>query len=448
MAAERILLIDDDDLVLKYVGKVLALDEYETVEARTCAEALAVYHTRPPDLAICDYELPDGTALDLLPQLHSIDPLTRVIVLTGHGTVDLAVRAMKEGAEHFLTKPPDFPTLRLLVQRVLERRRLERRFTAIETRTSTFAPFIGTSAAITALSQLAARVAASESTILIRGETGCGKGVLARWLHENSPRRDEALVDVNCAGLSRDLLESEMFGHERGAFTGAVARKRGLLEVSHRGTLFLDEIGDMDLSVQGKLLKVIEERSFRRLGDVTDRAADVRLIAATHRNLRELVSQQRFREDLFFRINTVPLDVPALRDRPEDIPALAEHILVRLGAEMGRPRLQLSPAATEALKSYRWPGNIRELKNVLERATLLSVGDRLHPKDFRFEDPAPGTPDVPGESMRLEEVERRHIERVLKLVGGRVPAAAETLGIPRSTLYQRIKTLGIHPSEA
>jgi DNA-binding NtrC family response regulator len=280
--------------------------------------------------------------------------------------------------------------------------------------------------------------------VLISGETGSGKGVLTRWLHAHGPRSEEPLVELNCAGLNRELLESELFGHERGAFTGATTARTGLFEAAHRGTLFLDEIGDMDPTVQPKLLKAIEEGTFRRVGDVRNRFVDVRLIAATHRDLYGLVADGRFREDLLFRINAVPLTVPPLRERPEDIPLIARWIIAERSACRGK---SLSADAVARLQAYRWPGNVRELRNVLERAAVLAPTDVLAAEDLLF-DPAPARSPPEGEdaSDTLERVERRHIERVLRAADGRVSVAAERLGVPRSTLYEKLKQHGIATS--
>jgi len=290
-------------------------------------------------------------------------------------------------------------------------------------------------------------VAASDSPVLILGETGVGKSVLARWLHARSQRVDAAFVDLNCASLSRELLETELFGHEKGAFTGATGAKQGLLEVAHGGTLFLDEIGDVDPAVQPKLLTVLEEGRFRRLGDVRDREVDVRLVAATHQDLAAAVREKRFRGDLFFRISALPLAVPPLRERAEDIPVLARALLARIAADLGRGELSLSEEAHDALRAYSWPGNTRELRNVLERAAILGRGQVLEARDVRFPAPfeAPGTDDS---RLTLEEVERRHIARVLDEEGGHVERAARRLGVPRSSLYERIRRLGIPARKA
>jgi len=269
-----------------------------------------------------------------------------------------------------------------------------------------------------------------------------GKGVLATWLHKHGPRAEEAFVDLNCAGLSREFLETELFGHEKGAFTGALASKTGLLEVADRGTVFLDEIGDMGSEVQPKLLKVLEEKRFRRLGDVRDRRVDIRLVAATHQDLTQLIHEKKFRSDLYYRISTVPLVVPPLRERVEDIPVLAERLLQRLAAVLGRGEIVLSPDAMRTLQDYPWPGNIRELRNVLERAILLCEKDALAPGDLAF-DHGSGALCVDDSNLTLQELERRHIERVLQEEHGQFSRAAVRLGIPKSTLYQKVKKYGI-----
>ncbi len=438
--AHRILTVDDEPAIRFGVRDFLEAKGFEVAETDSCQAAEAACRGSRFDAAVIDYLLPDGNALELLPRLKGVDPALPVVILTGHGTIDLAVRAMREGAEYVLTKPVEMPTLLLILERVLEQQRTHKRQLAGRSRQARSEPdpFLGTSASVRRLAEEAKKVRDSDLPILIAGETGSGKGVLAAWLHGAGTRREEAFVDLNCAGLSREFLETELFGHEKGAFTGAVQSKLGLLEVAHKGTVFLDEIGDMDQTVQPKLLKVLEEKRFRRLGDVRDRQVDVRLIAATHHDLQTLVREKKFRSDLYFRISTIPLRVPPLRERAEDIPLLAEHFLDRISTDLGRGRVTLSAAALTALAAHSWPGNLRELRNALERAALLAGGPVLEPRDLRFEggieESAAGT---------LEEVERRHIERVLREEGGQVERAAKRLGIPRSTLYQRIKQFGL-----
>ena len=304
-------------------------------------------------------------------------------------------------------------------------------------------PFLGKSAAIKNLAELATKVASVDSPVLIQGETGSGKGVLARWIHRRGPRSSEPFVDLNCGGLSRDLLETELFGHEKGAFTGAVDRKTGLLEVAHKGTVFLDEIGDVDVQVQPKLLKVLEEKQFRRLGDTSDRRVDIRLLAATHQDILCMIQTGGFRRDLYFRISTLPLVVPALRERPDDIPILAEYLLNQLCSDMAIGNVALSPGAANALQAYSWPGNIRELRNVLERAVLLRESDWLGEKDLHFDIRVEIPQPLSNRTRTLDELQREYISEVLRLEGGRVGAAAAKLGIPRSSLYQKIKDYGL-----
>ncbi|MBA2524947.1 MAG: sigma-54-dependent Fis family transcriptional regulator, partial [Pyrinomonadaceae bacterium] len=307
-------------------------------------------------------------------------------------------------------------------------------------------PFIGVSSAIRALAEQARKVLATESPVLILGETGTGKGVLARWLHDNSPRAEEAFVDLNCAGLSRELLETELFGHEKGAFTSATASKQGLFEVAHRGTIFLDEIGDVDLQIQPKLLKVLEDKRFRRVGDVRDRQVDVRLIAATHQDIGQLVRDKTFRDDLYFRVSTIPLAFPSLRERIEDIPIMAHYLLDKLATDLGRGEIQLEPDSIKALQAYSWPGNVRELRNVIERAVLLSERKNIRLQDLHFDGHTSRRASYLDSTLTLNELEKQHIERVLHEEQGRVEKAASRLGIPRSSLYQKIKKYHLNSS--
>ncbi|XXF75164.1 sigma-54 dependent transcriptional regulator [Myxococcaceae bacterium GXIMD 01537] len=443
----RILLVDDEPGLRFGMRAFLTASGFDVDEASSLAEAQEQFRAVRPDAAVIDYKMQDGTALELMPRLRELDGSVPLIVLTGHGSIELAVRAVKEGAEQFLTKPVELAVLKVLLERLVERR-LERKRQLAERASAEHErpdPFIGPSAALRALRQQAERVADSDSPVLLQGETGSGKSVLARWLHEHGPRGAAPFVDLNCAALSRELLDSELFGHEKGAFTGAVAVKQGLLEVADRGTLFLDEIGDMDVQVQPKLLKVLEEKRFRRVGDVKDRSVDVRLMAATHQDLSAAARDKRFRSDLYFRVSALILAVPPLRERPEDILPLARHFLAELGSRRGRGTVELRPDAEAALTRYPWPGNIRELRNVLERAMLLSGGGALSRGDLRFESSGENAADDTSH-LTLEEVERRHIERALKLEGGHVERAAQRLDIPRSSLYERLKRLGISRS--
>jgi DNA-binding NtrC family response regulator len=449
MARNKVLVVDDEPGVRFGIRDFLEQQGYEIEEAQSCEDAQNLFRTSRPDIVIADYMMPDGTALDLLPRLKEIDPDTPLLVLTAHGSIDLAVRAIKEGAEQFLTKPLELPALQVILQRLLQKQRNHHKQLASKTRQVRQAidPFIGTSSAIRALADQARKILSSESPILILGETGSGKGVLARWLHENSPRADEAFVDLNCAGLSRELLETELFGHEKGAFTSATASKQGLFEVAHRGTIFLDEVGDVDLQIQPKLLKVLEEKRFRRVGDVRDRQVDVRLIAATHQDLGQAVREKKFRDDLYFRISTIPLSFPPLRERIEDIPTVAQYLLNKVSADLGRGELTLDDDSIRALQSYSWPGNIRELRNVIERAVLLSDQHSISIKDLHFDGHSSIGAPLLDTRLTLLELEKQHIERVLQEEHGKVEKAAKRLGIPRSSLYQKIKKHQIGPSK-
>ena len=449
MSRNKVLVVDDESGVRFGIRDFLEQHGYEIEEADSCQDAQHLFRTSRPDIVIADYMLPDGTALDLLPRLREIDANTPLLVLTAHGSIDLAVRAIKEGAEQFLTKPLELPTLLVILQRLLQKQRNYHKQLASKSRQVRQAidPFIGKSPAIRSLADQARKILSTESPVLILGETGTGKGVLARWLHENSPRADEAFVDLNCAGLSRELLETELFGHEKGAFTSATASKQGLFEVAHRGTIFLDEVGDVDLQIQPKLLKVLEEKRFRRLGDVRDRQVDVRLIAATHQDIGQLVREKRFRDDLYFRISTIPLSFPSLRERIEDIPTLAQYLLDKVAADLGRGELHLDQSCIEALQAYTWPGNIRELRNVIERAVLLSDQKHITLNDLHFDGHTQVGAPFLDSRLTLLELEKQHIERVLQEERGRVEIAAKRLGIPRSSLYQKIKKYQIPVSK-
>ena len=456
MPSHRILVVDDEDILRRGILAYLRGQGFDVAEANSCATARELFQSFKPDVAVVDYLLGDGNALDLLPKLREIDADTPILILTSHGSIDLAVRAMKEGADQFLTKPLEFSVLHVLIKRALEKERTRRKLAASRSRDArdSIEPFLGTSRAIQTLADDARRVVAAESPILIQGETGTGKSVLARWLHNRGHRAEEAFVEFNCAGLSRELVETEFFGHERGAFTGAVAAKMGLLEVAHRGTVFLDELGDMDVQIQPKLLKVLEEKRFRRVGELRDRQVDVRLIAATHQDLEQLVKAKSFRADLYFRVSTIPLVIPPLRDRLEDLIPLARHLVREISVDLGAGDVGLDADAERALAAYAWPGNIRELRNVLERAILLRDGSTLTPRNLRFTNAVDehGVPTNHSESgdttSTLAENERRHIERVLRANGGSVVSAAKVLGLSRSSLYERLKKHAIDPSSS
>jgi len=452
----EVLLVDDEPQIRLAIRRYLESRGYSVLEAGSCKDAVETCNASRPDAIVLDYNLPDGDALSLLPSLQEIQSDAPIIILTAHATVDLAVRAMKQGAEHFLTKPVELAALHLILERSLENQRNRLKVAVSESRVARefLDAFLGQGSAIRQLAALAESALRTEGPVLIQGETGAGKGTLATWLHNNSPRAKEAFVDLNCAGLSRELLESELFGHEKGAFTGAVNSKLGLLEAAHRGTVFLDEIGDADPMVQAKLLKVLEEKRFRRLGDVRDRHVDVRLIAATHHDLHALIKENKFRRDLYFRISTVVLKIPPLRERPEDVPLVATMLLEKIAMNLKHAAIELAPEAVAALQRYSWPGNIRELRNVLERAALLSEDGIIRPAHLQFEFPAEthslaGGPGKIGDtSLTLSDLERIYIQKVIQEENGQIERAAMRLGVPRSSLYKRIKAMGILVSKA
>ncbi len=441
--SRRILLVEDDEELRYAYATHLSANGFQVEEAGDLIAAQKSFAATRPDVAVLDFRLPDGTALDLLPKFKELEPAVPIIVLTGFGSMELGVSLIKNGAEQCLAKPVEASALLMIVHRLLENSRNQQKQLANNTRRRRVVldPFLGESPAIRRLAEAAAKVAHSPSPVLIQGETGCGKGVLATWLHENGPRSEEPFVDLNCAGLTREFLESELFGHEKGAFTGAINAKPGLLEVGHRGTIFLDEIGDIDPNVQPKLLKVVEEKRFRRMGDVRDRFIDIRLIAATHQDLRHLIETKVFRSDLYFRISTVPLAIPPLRERQEDIPAIAHSLLHRICSDMARPRAQISSKAVERLRSYYWPGNIRELRNVLERALLFTDRTSLEPGDLAFEPGPEHRSNSYSSDWTLEELERFHISAAFSGENQNVEKTARRLGIAKSTLYQKLKTL-------
>jgi DNA-binding NtrC family response regulator len=413
---------------------------YEVATAGTCVLAEQVWRAIRPDVAILDYSLPDGNALTLIPRLKAIDASVPIIILAGYGSIDLAVEAVKLGAEHFLPKPAELSTLDVLVQRSLENRRDHRQQTAKKMMSDRSAsnPFLGKSDSIRRLAELANRVALSDSPVLIQGETGTGKGTVASWLHENGPRESEPFVDVNRGGFSRDL-HMELFGDDQDDPGATLQSKAGLLEIAHKGTLFLDAIETVDFQVQSKLLKVVEEKQFRRVGEICDLRVDVRLIAGTQQAITPSVLRKQFHGDLYHRVSWIPLSIPPLRERVEDIPILSAHILGELTPESGTRDLELGRAVLRALQGYSWPGNLRELRNVLERVVLVTGKDASEDQDSRLDLQIEQYLSGIGHFRTLEEMERNYIQQVLRKEHGRVQSAAKKLGIPRSSLYHKLK---------
>ncbi|HEX7420801.1 MAG TPA: sigma-54 dependent transcriptional regulator, partial [Thermoanaerobaculia bacterium] len=428
----RILIVDDDAQIVSGLEALLA-DEWEVRTATTGKEALVTFADFSPDIVLLDVQLPDYSGMDLLRQFKMYSETAAVIMMSGVGNLERVIESMKLGAETFLQKPFDYDTLTLTLQQVSRIVATQRELTALRrTDAKDVDRLPGVSPSITQLNDILGQIARAPSPVLIEGESGTGKGVMARLLHNRSARTRAPFVDLNCAGLSKELLESELFGHERGAFTNAMNTKQGLFEIAADGTLFLDEIGEMELTVQARLLKAIEEKKFRRVGGTRDIRADFRLIAATNRDLSAEVAAMRFRGDLYYRLNVVKLRMPALRERMEDLPILVQEILRPLAKEMGRPIPKVSPRALKKLETYPWPGNIRELRNVLERALLTLRTDEIRSEDLQIERDggpavAPRTGSLPVEEwdiQPLDQVVGAYVAAAVKAAGGNIRKAA------------------------
>ena len=446
--ADAVLLIDDDAAVLKAIGDYFEKTGYEVFREATGQGGIEVYARQRPEVVLLDLHLPDGDGLQFLEELRRHD--AAVILLTGYGDVATAVSAMQLGAENFLAKPVDMTHLGAAVARVLDKVRLKRHNELLRARQAHARvpdDVLGVSPPMRELARQVELLAESErTTVLLTGESGTGKGWVARLIHDLSPRRAEAFVDVNCAGLSATFLDSELFGHEKGAFTDAKERKQGLFEAADRGTVFLDEIGDLTLELQPKLLKALETKTFRRLGGTRELQVEVRLIAATNHAIEEAVREGRFRGDLYYRLNVMALRLPSLRERErEDRLALLKHFFAELRAGLPAAPAEITSEALERLLAYGWPGNIREMRNVLERALIMARGaKKVAPEHL----PADLGRRVPGDGGRgmpasLEEVGRRHIERTLRRHGGNRTRAAAELGISRATLINKIKAFAL-----
>jgi DNA-binding NtrC family response regulator len=437
----RILIIDDDPDVLAGLGALLTEIGWEVSMSGTAMGGLRLWDETSPDVVLVDVMLPDRSGIEVLEQIKSISESTPVILMSGVGTIDVAVQAMRLGAESFLPKPCDVDNLELVLEQAARSVAMRREIDALRRTRQGEQHFLGVSAEMKAIANTIARVANAPSPVLIEGESGTGKGVVARVLHASSNRARAPYVELNCAGLSRELLESELFGHERGAFTGAVTAKEGLLEVAAGGTVFLDEIGELEPAIQARLLKVVEEKRFRRVGGVRDLNVNIRLVAATNRVLDEEVAAGRFRRDLLYRLNVVRITIPPLRERRDDILPLAELLLQRLSTELGTSGLSLSRRAAQLLRDYSWPGNVRELRNVIERAILLAGGKELQVEDLLLHVAPAAAERATREEpiIPLERMIEAYIRRVVESTGGNIRKAARLLGVAPSTIYARLK---------
>jgi two-component system, NtrC family, response regulator AtoC len=449
MPNATILVVDDEELIRWSLSERLKAEGYHVLEAETGAGALEKLPDGV-DLVLLDYRLPDTDGVSVLRKIKEADPDILVILLTAYATVDTAVEAMKLGAYHFANKPFNLEEVVSTVERALETTRLRREVR--QYRTNAARPYnlhsiVGSSPAITSLRHLVARIATSPtSTVLLTGESGTGKDLVAKVIHYCSDRAARPFMNITCSALPEQLLESELFGHERGAFTDARLQKRGLLETADGGTVFLDEIAEMVPALQAKLLRFLEEKAFKRVGGAADIRVDVRVVAATNRNLEEEVAKGRFRSDLFYRLNVLPISLPPLRGHPEDIPLLVEYFIDVFNADFRKRVLGASPSAYAVLQRYGWPGNVRELRNVVERAMLLSDGDRLEARDFSALTAAAssgGEIELPPNGVDLEQLERNLVIQALRRAGGNQTRAAALLGLNRDQIRYRIDKFGL-----
>jgi DNA-binding NtrC family response regulator len=452
-SAGSVLIIDDEAAIRESLETLLQMEGFTVESATTGDEGIARLGQQNFDLVLLDLALPDRSGMDLLPELRAQTPGLSVIMITAYGTVENAVRAMQSGASNFIQKPWDNEKLLADVRAAVARHRAEEENIQLKRalkRRYNFENIVGKSEPMLKIFDLVAQVAPTRSTVMLQGESGTGKELIAKALHLNSPRKDRAFVPVNTGSMPADLLESTLFGHVKGAFTSAIASKKGLFEIADKGTLFLDEIGNMGMDTQSKILRVLQDRKFMHLGGVHEMQVDVRIIAATNVDLKQAVKDGKFREDLFYRLNVITIDLPPLRQRKEDIPLLANFFLTKFAEENGRPAMRITPEALRPLLMYSWPGNVRELENVIERAVVLSTGPEIGPE--LLPDQVSGrSAAFPSIETRadaslfdiIEDCERQVIAQMLEKCNWNQTEAAENFRIPLSTLNQKIKRLNI-----
>jgi DNA-binding NtrC family response regulator len=462
MSSLPVLIVEDKDSLRAMLRHALEAHGHAVLEARDEPEAVRELRQTRPVVVLTDLKLPVGDGFGILRAAKELDPDLPVVVMTAYGSIQDAVLAMREGAMDFLAKPVEPDHLLLMVERAIAQRRMLAEYIVLkeELAERRGAPrIIGEDGKLRQVSQQLHRAAATDATVLLEGESGTGKELFARALHALSPRSDGPFVAINCAAIPETLLESELFGHEKGAFTGASQRKPGRFELAHRGTLFLDEIGDLPLALQAKILRALEQKQFERVGGTQSLVVDVRVVAATNRNLKQRVAERQFREDLYFRLSVFPIQIPPLRERGDDVLILARHFVEKFCKDLNKKALLLAPAAIEDIKTYAWPGNVRELQNCIERAVILTEGDAIQPRhlNLSFRNPtAPAhVPADPWDQIDLSgtladavrkvsaEVERRKIEMALKEAGGNKVQAAHALQVGFKVLIQKIKLYGI-----
>jgi two-component system nitrogen regulation response regulator NtrX len=445
----RVLIVDDEDAVRSSLKMIFEYEGYEVLLAANGPVGLKLAEQESPDLVFLDIKMPQMDGLEVLKQLKEKDGSVPVVILSGHGTVKAAVDAVKLGAYDFIEKPPDSERILIAARNALGQRRLAEENRRLKLVFDDRYRMVGRSAALEKVWEAVRRAAPTSATVLITGESGVGKELVARAIHRNSNRRDEAFVQVNCAAIPEELIESELFGHEKGSFTGATEKQIGKFELAHKGTIFLDEVGDMSLRTQAKVLRVLQEGEVERIGSQKTIQVEVRTIAATNKNLEEEIAKGRFREDLFFRLSVVPVHVPALRERPEDLPPLVEHFVRQFRAENNVRPSGFTPAAVDTLARHPWRGNVRELKNTIERLLIMVDDDQVRPEHLAdvlrrpAEEPAPAP--AGGGTLRdfKEGAERAFLVQKLRENGWNISATAAAIGTPRSNLYKKLEAYGI-----
>ncbi len=444
MSNERILVVDDEEQMRDLLAKVLDRKGYQVAVCSDGLEALAYLEKEPADLVITDVRMPGLSGMEALRAVKELNPDIVVLIMTAFGSIDQAVQAVKEGAYDYINKPFKIEEMLLTIEKALDERRLRHEVSALRQELHTryrFENLIGKSRAMQEVFGLIEQVAGSRSTVMVYGKSGTGKELVAKSVHYNSPRSGKAFVAVNCAAIPAELLESELFGHEKGAFTGAIATKVGKFELANSGSLFLDEVGSMRLDLQAKILRALQEREIERVGGTRTIKIDVRVIAATNRDLKKAVEEGTFREDLYYRLNVVPITLPDLKDRIEDIPLLANHFVQKFAPESNPNIREISKEAMAVLMSYAWPGNVRELENVIERAVTLGRGPAIEPSDLPNHLTGGSNPvdRALAKEATLEDLEREYIALILRRTKGHQIRAASILGIDRRTLYRKIR---------
>jgi two-component system nitrogen regulation response regulator NtrX len=444
-----ILIVDDETTILQSLSGILSDEGYETLTASNGYEALKIIEEESPDLVLLDIWMPGMDGIETLREIKRTNPFLQVVIISGHGTIETAVKATKLGAYHFVEKPLSIEKVVVTINNALNFRRLEEENRFLRKKTLEKHSITGNSPPIQALKKQIAIAAPTQAWVLITGENGTGKELVARTIHQMSDRPDKPLIDVNCAAIPDELIESELFGHEKGAFTGATTRKRGKFEVADKGTIFLDEIGDMSLKTQAKILRILQEKKFERVGGTRTLSVDVRVLAASNKDLEREIGKGTFREDLYFRLNVIPIEVPPLRNRTEDIPLLIETFLSEFVQEGDCGQKSMTPEAIEHLKAYQWPGNVRELKNLVERLAIMIqsdvIGEDDIPLSYRHQKAITSDMEFLREDSLKEakrEFEKAYIQQKLAENNNNISQTADSIGIERSHLYKKIKSFG------